>query len=716
MNRSRRTWIAAGVALLGLLVAAVAGAVAYAPIAEREVAESRELCVRCHDYRDVARPATHRSTACQSCHEVPEANRLGLFLAAKLGTTVPPHGDSQTPSCQTCHSASSERWRATMRSEGHNLHSAEPALVQCTRCHGESLHRAATPDTGCLSCHSDVPLHSEPRGEGDCTACHLFTQAGEDIEPEELSTSWRRQVGVENVHGAAQCQRCHNPHEAAPNANAAYCSRCHRGNVSEQAANSQAHQQCQSCHQPHASREQVAAPCVQCHSPPQLLTDGRFAGSWRIGQGDPTTASLSHEGRCQRCHQPHEWRANAARCPQCHAEPARELAPVQARGHHPTCISCHNPHGPPPGATVCRGCHQDRVRSGTPTPHQDCLGCHDQHRGAPSGAAPCSRCHREPVSQVANGPTPHRNCLNCHTAHGDPRAASAAACGRCHGAQRAQFSGGGIPEPHQRCASCHRPHEFARAPSANRCASCHSMAVAEGAPHRGACAQCHQQHGRPLGNAARCASCHGAIRPTVSQHQRCNGCHQPHTPAERAQNGCANCHANRVRGVAAWPQGIPHARCRNCHTPHDESTTRACPSCHAEQNTVTHRGNHPRCQGCHDVHAPPRRGGDGWWGACATCHRSEAAGAASARVERHRRCVNCHQPFGATPPTCTTCHGSIRQTLLHQVPQHQQCTTCHQRHGTASPTRARCTTSCHQDRQTHFPDSPQCQSCHPFGD
>ena len=708
------------------------------PNARHHVARSSSYCTSCHEgwSGDQHLPG-HQEVSCQSCHTVPKGDELAMYVAATVGViSLPDHGAVDDGTCSGCHEKDEIKWRGLMLTYGHTVHAEGSDLVDCIRCHSRSLHGDPQPEEGCLSCHGDVPLHSEPRSEADCTICHDFGGTDEETVLTGVALdaqgveAWASRVGIDQVHGSADCGLCHNPHQAAAERlQITDCTTCHRGDLASTFEDGpEAHPTCAGCHDAHMPREELVTLCSGCHARPQLDDPGLREGIADAPPGEShevlvarvvTQSPISlqeleertHQGSCPTCHQPHTWRASRDGCPECHEDQRTMFA--EGRGNaHEQCVRCHEPHAAPPTRQTCAQCHQANAsRRNTPTRHQDCMSCHEPHRNRPRNSAVCtSSCHIVQRNGMREGPEPHRDCQTCHTPHGDPTAATLSTCARCHAAEVASVSRN--PE-HRRCIGCHARHNFDRSIAGNSCIDCHSNTVSGDGPHSGACATCHAPHSRGPTRATRCASCHEEVRPAIRQHAtRCNGCHEPHRPAAAARTACQNCHQRQASVARMWPAESPHRdSCVGCHQKHNERTKVACGSCHEDRNNQGHMGPHRECQGCHAPHEAPAASPSGYWGRCANCHQEQAAGVRQSTGD-HRQCSSCHDNPGRAPTPCRTCHEQQPQ-LLHQHAEHQRCNTCHGEHRNRIPTRAQCL-SCHTESRTHFADAPNCQSCHPF--
>lgn len=716
------------------LAALVAALIVYAtPRVQRHI-HSSAYCASCHT--DAAEHiGRHANTKCQSCHPLPEHETVRLVWSALTGGRgMPQHGDLDEQSCVSCHERDERTWSRLTRTEGHSSHAVDPVLVKCVRCHAEGLHGTPTAREGCESCHRNTIARRDEIATVECQRCHDFgsrRQGPEQVRPEG---TWGSEITGANVHGAADCRLCHNPHRPEAqqdSASAVVCTSCHRGDLQRSVTHApENHRECGTCHRPHGLRTELATACAVCHVAPRVRGGVRDPGvpaemrhlttiapilAARVGP-PPIPTGVTHEGRCASCHTPHSWAPDPNICRTCHEENAAKVDRFPPNSH--SCMGCHEPHSPAPSGAICAECHAPNASSlrAAPARHRDCVSCHQPHDGKPNAAIVCgARCHQPQAAALRDGQPRHRNCANCHAPHANPLAGAATRCQNCHSTEWTQFNQG---NRHQTCARCHTDHRFTGEAAKARCQTCHQAAVAPGASHPGQCLTCHTPHVAGRGQASNCASCHAdRIRPQVPQHAaNCAGCHKPHLPAATARAQCATCHAANARVSAAWPANTPHGTngCPECHTAHDERHPRQCASCHANKSNQAHMGAHPTCIGCHAPHVAPPAGPSParWWGRCATCHSGEARMAASG-LPQHQQCANCHNRPGRTPPTCLSCHSQIPAVGLHQRPEHRNCTSCHGTHGTTPPARAPCL-ACHEDRRTHFADAPRCQTCHPF--
>lgn len=718
---------------LGVFVAALVAGAGATGLGVKRVHGSSEYCASCHEDRAGEEHLHgHTDVACQDCHTVPDEDTLRFVWAhVDRNVALPSHGAVDEQTCERCHAADDDAWAALVDTAGHASHASGPNALTCVSCHGASLHGEPAPAESCLGCHQDVPLESEPRAEQDCVTCHTFRVPSlEDGAPASHGQTWASLVDIDQVHGAADCRLCHNPHEPEPQT-APDCTSCHRGDIAATAAmGPEAHQQgsCTGCHGVHSERDALATLCVGCHAQPDMgVVASRPASEEPDVGASPHLVSTAlvaaaplspaeleertHQGQCATCHEPHAFTPDRRGCFGCHAheDEVASLAALPA-GSHQECVGCHDPHAAPPGGDTCRQCHADKpVGRNVPGQHRDCLSCHSPHDARPTFAEACSSaCHEGPRRSLRTGPERHRDCGSCHTPHGDPTRGAQTACVQCHQTQAASVARQG---QHQQCVSCHVPHDLARTAATNRCGSCHAATTAPGTAHQGQCSSCHAIHGRES-PADSCANCH-ETRLDVARHQ-CAGCHQPHQPAARARTECASCHQDVTRAARTWPAGSPHAgQCMDCHTKHDVQRQASCASCHAQQARPAHTGSHESCTNCHAPHRAAPASTAGWWNRCAECHQDEARLAATATRPQHRSCSNCHDRPQRQAPTCESCH-QMQRVGLHAVAEHRnQCTDCHSQHGTREPRPRECL-ACHTEMTNHNPEARECHTCHIF--
>jgi hypothetical protein len=719
---------------LGLAAIITAAMMVVKPRSEQYV-QSTQYCQRCHT-DEVSHVGEHGDVACQACHQMPKGQTLALLRGAFAGdSAMPPHGTLDKASCKACHSKDKIKWNALARTSGHATHALDPVLVACVTCHSSSLHERPKPTERCEACHAKTITKDKAGVQLDCLRCHVFGSGNALAHPMSLKAdapAWGKEITGKNVHGAADCRLCHNPHREEGSADKAQtldCTSCHRSELARSVTHApDNHKVCTTCHRPHGLRAELATACAVCHQKPRVRGEDRDPGVppemrglttiapfLAARKGPPTPPpDITHEGVCAKCHEPHSWQPNKTICRTCHEKKAATVEALPPDTH--SCLGCHEPHSPKPGKEACARCHADKIKSvmaAAPAKHHDCLSCHEPHHGKPIAAQMCgTNCHHDQMAALREGQEKHRDCGNCHSPHTNPKLEVFQRCKQCHEKPLRDF---GTTNKHERCSRCHDQHEFNKKAARARCAKCHKDKVAgPTVAHDGTCIDCHNNHLPGRGLATQCRTCHSDIQPQVPTHQQCNSCHKPHTKSVVASTQCANCHAKQREVQPTWPAKSPHApgRCAECHNKHDESNKVLCQSCHKDKPGTKHMGVHKECKGCHAPHLPYPSDALGWWGRCGNCHKQESAAAATGNP-KHQLCANCHNNPGREPKLCATCHAPMKQQGEHQQPKHDKCTNCHSTHGTAAPTRKVCEV-CHKDRRAHFPDAPKCQACHPF--
>jgi predicted CXXCH cytochrome family protein len=287
------------------------------------VRPSKELCRECHEALTEweARPVVHApfdGGRCSVCHDPHAAEHLGLTSKAGGGVCAPCHGVDAA---------------FTARHSGYPVEAAS-----CQQCHDphasarEGLFRAR--------------LH-EPFADGDCTTCHVDSDAG---EPFALVDSQGELCGACHEQAVQEARSAPFPHVSAGGGN------------------------CTDCHNPHTGddqsllRRETQALCLECH--------------------DPGGASSGHSGRfvthadleCSTCHAPHGaseplmFVVNSVElCGTCHSHehgirhPLGEDTRDPRTGAPMTCLSCHGIHDAPydmylhgsEERDLCLGCHKD---------------------------------------------------------------------------------------------------------------------------------------------------------------------------------------------------------------------------------------------------------------------------------------------------------------------------------------------------------------------
>jgi hypothetical protein len=696
-----------------LLLAALTALAVAAGIrpAQRYLVESSASCVSCHAPSEAEVHGTaHAKLSCRSCHEHRFAQNLEQWALGLVSDRSVEHGRVDRTACKTCHAAGTvEPWRLT-RTQGHVAHVLEAEKpLECSACHTLSQHRLTVRTDACSNCHADIALFDHtaremPGGEAaPCLSCHSYL-ARTDVGKKTLATECRhchggtpsapaselaltlpaKRVAPGQIHGnLATCSSCHNPHERDPGQRnvGADCTRCHDKVAEEHHAQKLPDKfDCSSCHQVHGPRAELAASCRNCHAQ----------------ANEPATTLAREHERCTQCHPAHTFVAPPQVCTTCHEPVVSVLTGWQAK-KHADCSNCHVPHAATPESARCADCHANQNHG-----HPSCTSCHAPHENAATVAG-CNSCHEAERAAVSTSVPPHQKngCETCHQPHN--AGAELGACKACHTNQQKLVTTAKIPE-HTRCASCHEPHAFAAGETG--CADCHKLPPS--GSHSGACKNCHETHGAPLGRAAECSNCHAQIPHTPGKHATCESCHAgAHAASAEVSPQCATCHAAEATAVSAWTTP-KHRVCSSCHEPHQATKPAACASCHTQLVQPVKAAGH-RCASCHDTHQA--KSDAQLWGACGSCHTDNAVAVKLASGPTHSACQACHAPHTAAAPTCQSCHQS--PALLHTNPKHQRCSSCHKTHAPSQITRATCL-ACHSQQVNHFPEASRCASCHLF--
>ena len=433
--------------------------------------------------------------------------------------------------------------------------------VPCRDCH--SLADAgftAPPVSICASCHEAQQRqhHPWPVDAGvsmNCLTCHVFRAEAAPVRFEK----W----GCLNCHREAQgarapigvhvenCASCHRPHDA-PFTASGECGSCHEVSVTHGAKGGTLAETCMACHPPHTPANVASQQCVACHAKPTMKVPARVSPQALFSGG--------HEG-CGSCHLAHRFQKSAVKqCSSCHQNRL-----VLAPDSHETCDSCHPPHQPRAQAKPCEQCHERVAATNThppPREGQKCIGCHVPHPKDPGPvAAPCTTCHQEPHFTGEMVHAASLSCESCHAPHtGAPK--REVLCVSCH---KQQLTAVKVNRGHANCNDCHAglPHGEPTEPKA--CLSCHEDKVP---PQKGhpECASCHASHSAAITKT--CASCH--LTPTsplpglhaVQKHRDCATCHAPHTPEPpRSAPTCRSCHQR----LPPSTHPTPPTQCTGCH-------------------------------------------------------------------------------------------------------------------------------------------------------
>jgi Cytochrome c3 len=670
--------------------------------------ERAEFCESCH-VKDVHQLAAsvHKSLPCTACHDSHFGQNLhqwALGMISSSRTTA--HGRVAPSRCRSCHTSSASKSANISLTNGHQVHVLKAHKpLPCFSCHTWSDHRTMPKPEACAGCHEGVHTFGKHatafHGKAlSCLSCHNYLARIENgvqtpaercqychggaHRPQAASRFAEFVQGVpilpSMIHGNMEtCDICHRPHQQAQDQRflGEQCTLCH-GKVTSEFHRTKMPDRftCTTCHKPHGPRTSLVTACLQCHT--DKLEHGMLAAK---------------HSRCSQCHKAHTWQASVESCRDCHAEKALELASWDAKVHN-ECLNCHKPHEAREPASFCTTCHHGKGANA----HPACTTCHDPHQSVAHVKA-CGGCHAGELTTLAFSAPRHRaGCTTCHQPHSPLTALKA--CNSCH-ADKFRLVSLAKPAPHQQCVSCHKPHMFAASVSA--CSACHHNPTT--GPHTGACTQCHQPHGQPLGKASSCKNCHAGIAP-AGHHSRCQTCHREAHGAGLMAPTCGTCHQAKAQAVSTWPPNS-HVSCQNCHQKHDPTHPKACAECHAAEARQVAPTRHT-CNSCHDVHA---RLPQNFWSACTRCHSAEV-NAVIGRGPTHSVCGSCHKPHGFAPPTCTSCHQSLPAAhRIHAAKTH--CTDCHQVHARTVFTRTTCL-RCHTDKVNHFPNAPSCASCHLF--
>ncbi len=604
---------------------------------------------------------------------------VGLLIAAALAY----FGAEQLPLLQRTSVTPSlvpQTWASVRESPGHQAHVGKDQIA-CRDCHDESdggfrsLKEAACTST----CHAAEVARTHA---GDtvkpttCLTCHAFgAQAAPTCLECHASAQGKSAAVAVHIGAKSPCTTCHNPHQAAPTAQAD-CATCHQDVVASHGT----------MHVSGEAKQQHAVVVATDASRDALAPPNQWFGA---------TARATHvaNGTCSDCHAPHAHAVEArGTCQGCHEGAPRGNKP----SGHPACVTCHAPHELTRGATkACASCHAAKRASLTPS-HAACQTCHAPH-ATQAAAGACTTCHSKTVTLGAPRVEAHAACGNCHKPH-DAKASPGGACMTCHGAMAVKHA----PGRAEKCTDCHAMHP-ARAVGS-------PLAVSNGGAGHA-----------PL--AVACTSCHKQAPTDVSAHPKgapCTSCHKPHDFALSMAKGafCAKCHASETK-VALASRG--HTDCVKCHSDiHKPTRGPPCATCHSAEAASAPQG-HRACDGCHEPH-------DGHVKPSATCQSCHAPEASTKHAHVKGACATCHRPHGPSGPTgpagamaapsCTSCHEPAKLPGLHQLvggkpAGHGQCATCHGAHQPPRADRATCTT-CHEKQKNHQPAATQCNGCHIF--
>lgn len=667
-------------------------------------------CLQCHGGHNDKMV----SADCKGCHEYHRP--MPPTFTVEVGTTL----------CVSCHEDVSDTFANSGGRHQQNLN--------CSGCH--QTHPPATVAIlGCGNCHADDSPHF---AVADCSGCHNpHSPQVEDLSGLEnvrpACVSCHEDIGAEMDKGATahsegmDCNQCHEQHGASPS-----CLDCHQGHTEKMKV-----ADCVKCHNPHRpkpaefSAGAAAAFCNSCHEQATADIDA-------FGRAHKTQLS------CVDCHQEHPPAENAIpACADCHNSDDNPHFAVGA------CAGCHNPHKPAVNElytllnsrSVCGSCHEqveEQLRAKPSAHNRDCVACHRQHRGAPT----CLGCHDGHDDAMTGA-----DCLACHQPHAPlqiemksepaPRL-----CAACHESLTEQIeSAGGAHRDEISCSSCHQSHP------AGSCSHCHSEHPQKGQAIPESCYVCHALSSHPHFTVGDCQDCHTPHRPQELNLQIrkpltpvCVSCHQQiadlfaEMPGGHSSQGCDNCHSQHAVSRKcldcheAHEQSMQQEDCLSCHSPHqpqdikfrqaEELPQKFCAACHAQQaEAITEKGGAHRqelasCTACHPEHRP-----NGVETAldCGSCH---------ARARRRHftlaDCSDCHNPHqpmdidlakqGELRPICVSCHSNQERLNKQYANKHTafDCSKCHVgEHGLSM--------ECQDCHKPHIPKMTQtdCLKCHP---
>jgi predicted CxxxxCH...CXXCH cytochrome family protein len=504
------------------------------------------------------------------------------------------------------------------------------ATQRCSNvyCHGGSLDAGGTQhapvwtgggaEAACGTCHDVPPANGRhPAVATDrtgCSACHpgtmspagLLLTGGQHLDGQVQAAGghpagWRdpAQHGVAANAGVSRCTTCHGDLAGAGGTGAPACTTCHKAGGAAASFGTAAAPACTGCH---GTAGGVASPASPLAAAPPRVTraSARAAG-----------AHAAHLTGTR-------WRAAPLACAECHAVPA---GPLHASGNVDVAF----------GALATTG--------GAPAAYDAAtLGCASTY------------CH----GNFRNGAAANRPLWT--------GAASAAACGSCHGLPPA----GTHPTiaATQNCSGCHPGYDGVPGGTVTitdkarhldgvvDSSSAHAVSAAWALP---------EQHGLQALDAAAT----GGRGP-----QACVGCHVAYgsagvpTAAGVTTSDCNACHA--AAGKASWTRD-----CTFCHGGNDNQT-----GAPPRDATVVRGTVQPTTKlevGAHTSHVAATHAVDAPY-ACAECHVTPS-GAVDATVEPgHIDAANATVTFGAlggatstwtrANATCATyCHGGATTPL-----------------------------------------------------
>jgi hypothetical protein len=621
----------------------------------------------------------HKTTACNKCHNKPNARGNPTFLGA-------------SSNCTSCHKDPHEgRFGST-----------------CTSCHNEAIWRDLKLDTfnhdqaryplkgahqtvACVKCHSDLPPKYVGLKFGACTDCHKDPHVG------------RLGAACIDCHDEAKWKPVNFQHKGARHPGlslggghaSVLCVTCHdRGNLVSPSKGTA----CVGCHRP-VHEAPFGRACANCHSSIQWLGLPRTVGLSSHGLTSYPLTGKHEEVNCAGCHKAElsrdaRYRKLAfARCVDCHQDKHGGEFAASEGGE---CKKCHTTTGYRPTlfaseahastrfpllgkhvASPCSSCHTaSRPRLDLRVARQACLDCHANPHGnqfaKEMAQGGCAHCHEatgwnlpkiDHSSWPLTGAHATAQCDSCHHPTPEDRKSGRGGsyrgvprnCGGCHDdAHLGQFR---LKQPVFECDKCHSTQTY-KIPSFD-----HQAMTGWGLT--GAHAK------------VECAKCHGTAnvsgeRPTTRWRlasRECNFCHaNPHEPkstaAVPASRGSTAMLLASVADVTPTPGAIPSS-----------APSTAAPIRSPAPATPPPRGASPRksftevvpCSACHStawkardatatgdvkfdhsttgfpltgqhIHAP-----------CTSCHNGQPL---------KRACVSCHEDFhrGRLQQSCDNCH------------------------------------------------------------
>jgi hypothetical protein len=634
----------------------------------------------------------HKTTACDKCHDRPNARGNPTFLGLSTACTAchkDPHAGRLGTTCGSCHDANA--W-SSLRLQSFNHDLARFPLrgahttVPCAKCHFEPPKYVGLKFAQCGDCHKDP--HEGRLGSG-CTDCHEDTR----WKPVSFKHTGARHPGVSlaNGHAAVACGACHD-----------------RGNLVSPSKGTE----CVSCHRP-VHKAAFGRDCDNCHASIQWLGLPRSIGLAAHPRTSYPLTGKHADVDCASCHKPQLPEGTRfrklpfGRCSDCHDDRHRGEFAALDRGE---CKKCHATSGFRPtlfGADLHASTRFPLMGKHLAAP---CLSCHTAPRPRLDlhvGKQACADCHANPhgdqfAKEMADG-----GCAHCHEPRGWdlPKidhstwpltgAHATAQCDSCHHPTPEDRKAGrgpsyrGVP---RNCGGCHDDThlgQFRLTQPALECDRCHSTQVFKipnfdhqaitgwaltGAHQKTECAKCHQKVNVGVNV--------GGERPTV----RWRG---PSTE-------CKFCHAN--------PHEVQRRANVNASAPAVRSFTDAvsCTACHSTTSWGSADAAGGSVQFDHSTTGFPLTG-QHTRASCASCHNG-------ART-LERACVSCHDDFhrGRLPQACDQCHVPAGWRVTRPLDIHR---------GTRFPLTgmhvlADCT-QCHvRASEQKFTDAPiDCYACH----